>query len=156
MDWLYSAIIILGSGLLVFILGRIFPRSWINPYNFYFKAWKWEKEGKIYEKIKIKKWKTKWPDFSNIITKIFPKFMPKKRLDVSGVQKLPILIKESCVAEATHTICFVLGFLPVAIWPGVASAVLSILWALTHIPPIIIQRYNRPRFKEMLNKVTKQ
>lgn len=156
MDWLYSAIIILGSGLLVFILGRIFPRSWINPYNFYFKAWKWEKEGKIYEKIKIKKWKTKWPDFSNIITKIFPKFMPKKRLDVSAVQKLPILIKESCVAETTHTICFVLGFIPIAIWPGVASAVLSLLWALTHIPPIIIQRYNRPRFKEMLNKATKQ
>ena len=156
MDWLYSAIIILGSGLLVFILGRIFPRSWINPYNFYFKAWKWEKEGKIYEKIKIKKWKTKWPDFSNIITKILPKIMPKKRLDVSAVQKLPILIKESCVAETTHTICFVLGFIPIAIWPGVASAVLSLLWALTHIPPIIIQRYNRPRFKEMLNKVTKQ
>ena len=156
MDWLYSAIIILGSGLLVFILGRIFPRSWINPYNFYFKAWKWEKEGKIYEKIKIKKWKTKWPDFSNIITKIFPKFMPKKRLDVGAVQKLPILIKESCVAETTHTICFVLGFIPVAIWPGVASVVFGILWALTHIPPIIIQRYNRPRFKEMLNKVTKQ
>ena len=155
MDWLYSAIIILGSGLLVFIIGRIFPRKWINPDNAYFKSWKWEKEGKIYEKIAIKKWKTKWPDFSNIITKIFPKFMPKKRLDMSAVEKLPILIKECCVAEANHTICFILGFIPVAIWPGVASAVLGVLWALTHVPPIIIQRYNRPRFNTMLKKASK-
>lgn len=155
MDWLYSAIIILGSGLLVFILGRVFPRKWINPESFYFKAWRWENGGKVYEKIGIKKWKTKWPDFSNIITKIFPKFMPKKRLDMNAVQKLPILIRESCVAESTHTICFILGFVPVAIWPGLASGVLGVLWALTHIPPIIIQRYNRPRFKETFKKVSK-
>ena len=152
MDWLYSAIIILGSGLLVFILGRVFPRKWINPDFFYFKAWKWENEGEIYEKIGIKKWKTKWPDFSNIITKIFPNIMPKKRIDMGLKEKLPILIKECCVAEATHTICFVLGFIPLAIWPGVASAVLGVLWALTHVPPIIIQRYNRPRFKETLKR----
>ena len=152
MDWLYSAIIILGSGLLVFILGRVFPRKGINPDFFYFKAWKWENEGKIYEKIGIKKWKTKWPDFSNIITKIFPNIMPKKRIDMGLKEKLPILIKECCVAEGTHTICFVLGFIPLAIWPGVASAVLGVLWALTHVPPIIIQRYNRPRFKETLKR----
>ena len=155
MDWLYSAIIILGSGLLVFILGRVFPRKWINPDLFYFRSWKWEKEGKCYEKIAIKKWKTKWPDFSNIITKIFPKIMPKKRLDMSAIEKLPILIRESCVAEATHTICFILGFIPLFIWPGVASVVLGVLWALTHIPPIIIQRYNRPRFKETLKIFSK-
>ena len=155
MDWLYSAIVILGSGLLVFLIGRVFPRKWINPNIFYFRAWKWEKEGKVYEKVSIKKWKTKWPDFSNIITKLFPKIMPKKRLDMGAVEKLPILIKESCVAEATHTICFFLGFIPIAIWPGVASAVLSVLWALTHIPPIIIQRYNRPRFKEALKRLSK-
>ena len=152
MDWLYSAIIILGSGLLVFILGRVFPRKWINPDFFYFKAWKWENDGKIYEKIGIKKWKTKWPDFSNIITKIFPNIMPKKRIDMGLKEKLPILIKECCVAEATLNICFVLGFIPLAIWPGVASAVLGVLWALTHVPPIIIQRYNRPRFKETLKR----
>ena len=155
MDWLYSAIIILGSGLLVFILGRVFPRKWINPYSFLFKSWKWENEGKVYEKIAIKKWKTKWPDFSNIVTKIFPKVMPKKRLDMSASQKLPVLIKESCVAETTHAICFFLGFIPLAIWPGVASAVLGVLWALTHIPPIIIQRYNRPRFKQTIARVSK-
>ena len=156
MDWLYSAIVLQGSGLLVFILGRVFPRKWINPDFFWFRSWKWEKDGKAYEKIAIKKWKTKWPDFSNIITKIFPNIMPKKRLDKSATQKLPTLIKECCVAETTHEICFILGFIPVAIWPGVASAVLSVLWALTHIPPIIIQRYNRPRFKQSLAKINKR
>ena len=155
MDWLYSAIVILGSGLLVFLIGRVFPRKWINPNIFYFRAGKWEKEGKVYEKVSIKKWKTKWPDFSNIITKLFPNIMPRKRLDMGAVEKLPILIKESCVAEATHTICFFFGFIPIAIWPGVASAVLSVIWALTHIPPIIIQRYNRPRFKETLKRLSK-
>ena len=81
--------------------------------------------------------------------------MPKKRLDMSAVEKLPLLIKECCVAEATHAICFVLGFIPIIIWSGVASVVLAVLWGLTHIPPIIIQRYNRPRFKTMLKRVSK-
>ena len=76
-------------------------------------------------------------------------------MDMNATEKLPVLIKECCVAETTHAVCFVLGFIPVAIWPGVASAVLSVLWALTHIPPIIIQRYNRPRFKQTLKRFAK-
>ena len=65
----------------VFILGRLYPRKWLRTDAFPFKSSKLEKNGTIYNKIKIMKWKTKLPDASLIITKILPRFMPKKRLE---------------------------------------------------------------------------
>ena len=88
-------------------------------------------------------WKTKLPDASLIITKVLPKFMPRKRLD--NENDVPTLINETCIAEATHVIASILGFGCVFIWKGAGGWIMSILFLLFNIPFIIMQRFNRPR-----------
>ena len=134
---------ILCTSIVVFILGRVFPRKWIFEDRFPFKSFGFEKGGRIYNKIGIMKWKTKLPDASVTITKILPKFMPRKRIDQGD--QIPILIKETCIAEATHVLVAILGFGCVFIWNGIGGWIVSIVFLLFNIPFIIIQRFNRPR-----------
>ena len=134
---------ILCTSIVVFILGRVFPRKLIFEDRFPFKSFGFEKGGRIYNKIGIMKWKTQLPDASVTITKILPKFMPRKRIDQGD--QIPILIKETCIAEATHVLVAILGFGCVFIWNGIGGWIVSIVFLLFNIPFIIIQRFNRPR-----------
>lgn len=143
MQFLKTIHYILCVSIAVFILGRVFPRKWIFEDCFPFKSFEFEKGGRIYNKIGIMKWKTKLPDASVIITKIIPKFMPQKRIDQDN--QIPILIKETCIAEATHVLVAILGFGCVFIWNGIGGWIVSIAFLLFNIPFIIIQRFNRPR-----------
>ena len=54
------------------------------------------------------------------------------------------LVAETCVAEMVHLILMLLS--PVIYWinPTGLGAVIAIAYALSHVPFIIIQRYNRP------------
>ena len=143
MQFLKTIHYILCVSIAVFILGRVFPRKWIFEDRFPFKSFGFEKGGRIYNKIGIMKWKTKLPDASVTITKILPKFMPRKRIDQGD--QIPILIKETCIAEATHVLVAILGFGCVFIWNGIGGWIVSIVFLLFNIPFIIIQRFNRPR-----------
>ena len=134
---------ILCTSIVVFILGRVFPRKWIFEDRFPFKSFGFEKGGRIYNKIGIMKWKTKLPDASVTITKILPKFLPRKR--IAQGDQIPILIKETCIAEATHVLVAILGFGCVFIWNGIGGWIVSIAFLIFNIPFIIIQRFNRPR-----------
>ena len=134
---------ILCTSIVVFILGRVFPRKWIFEDRFPFKSFGFEKGGRIYNKIGIMKWKTKLPDASMLITKLIPKFMPKKRLDQS--EQLIVGQHRTCIAEATHVLVAILGFGCVFIWNGIGGWIVSIVFLLFNIPFIIIQRFNRPR-----------
>ena len=126
-----------------FVLGRVYPRRWISADHFPFKSFKFENGGRIYNRINIMKWKTKLPDASMLITKLIPKFMPKKRLDQS--EQIPILIKETCVAETTHVLVSILGFGCVFLLEGIGGWLISVAFLLINLPFIIIQRFNRPR-----------
>lgn len=135
--------------LLIYLVGRVFPRSWIKENKFPFKSFKFEREGKIYNTLKIKKWKDKYPNASILMNKIFKK-IPKKKLDDTPVKKLPLLIKESCIAEATHLTAIFLAFFRLIFKRKKYDLTTCVIYALLNIPPIIIQRYNRPRFKKSL------
>lgn len=143
MHFWHSFLYLLCLSIVAFILGRLYPRKWLRPYAFPFKSFKFEKNGMIYNKIQIMKWKTKIPDMSMIITKILPRFMPKKRL--ADENNIPVLIGETCVAEATHVIVAILGFGCVFIWNSIGGWILSVLFLLINVPFIIVQRFNRPR-----------
>jgi len=144
-------IYIIVSGLVIFILGRLFPRKWIKESKFPFKAFKIENNGKLYDKINIRKWKTKLPDASLIITKFIPNFMPKKRIDNKYKSKdnTKILIKETCIAEINHFLAGITGLYCIKIWNGTGGLVVSLLYLLWNMPFILIQRYNRPRLVKL-------
>lgn len=148
MGFVNCLIYLIVSGLCIFFIGRIFPRKFIKEKCFPFKSYKFEKNGKIYEKIKIKKWKTKLPDASVIIHKFVPKLMPEKRIRNLKKANIETLVKESCVAEMTYFLAALCGFLCVKIWYKKWGVVLSIINMICHIPFILIQRYNRPRLEK--------
>lgn len=148
MGFVNCLIYLIVSGLCIFFIGRIFPRKFIKEKCFPFKSYKFEKNGKIYEKIKIKKWKTKLPDASVIIHKFVPKLMPEKRIRNLKKANIETLVKESCVAEMTHFLAALCGFLCIKIWYKKWGVVLSIINMICHIPFILIQRYNRPRLEK--------
>ena len=152
----YCLIYVIVLSIVIFLIGRIYPRKWIKENAFPFTSFKFEKNGKVYEKIKIKKWKTVFPDFSYLITKILPNFMPRKRIDKDPKTKIPVLIKESCVAESTHFIAIILGLFCITIYPKLGGIITYIVYALLNVPPILIQRYNRPRLKTALSIYSKE
>ena len=78
MEFLYCILYLATSGIVIFLLGRIYPRSWFCENRFPYKSRKWESDGQVYRKIGIHKWMTKLPDASVLISKIIPGFMPKK------------------------------------------------------------------------------
>lgn len=139
------------SGVLVFFIGRVFPRKLIKENAFPFKSFSFEKEGKIYDKIKIKSWKTKLPDASVIITKILPNFMPVKRIKTNSKENIEILVKESCVAESTHVFAALLSLYCIKIAKKIGMYI-SLIYIFLNVPFILIQRYNRPRLKKLLKK----
>lgn len=156
MKLLFCLIFIICLGIIVFLCGRFFPRRWIFEDRFPYKSFSFEKRGNIYKAIKIQKWKKRWPDGSKIFHKFFGKFYPVKKMEEKDMKKIPILIKESCVAESTHFIVIILGVYCLKIWSGLGGVLVWIIWTLWNIPPILIQRYNRPRLKHALQKCEKK
>ncbi|MBQ8434322.1 MAG: hypothetical protein IJX23_05930 [Clostridia bacterium] len=155
MGFLHCIIYLLSTQILLFFTGRLFPRKWLKPNSFPFRAYKCEKGGRIYEKIHIQKWKTKLPDASVILNKIIPGIMPKKRLDVKTRDKMQLLVKESCIAEANHAFAALTGFVCVRIWRKTGGWIVAVANFVIHVPFVLIQRYNRPRLQKMVAKMDK-
>ncbi len=129
-------------GLASTVIGMCLPRKSFNHKAFPYRSYAWENGGRIYERLGVKKWKTKVPDVSRIIKKMTSK-------TVSGhpdKEQMERLVAETCVAETVHTALMVFGWGCVFVWQGVGGVSVSVLYALGNVPFIIIQRYNRPRF----------
>ena len=148
---LYCIIYLATISVVIYVVGRIYPRKLIFENAFPFKSFSFEKNGLIYEKIKIKKWKTKLPDASLFFNKLFPRYVMKKRIKKRS--SIPALIKETCIAESTHLIACILGFGCVKIWKKRGGFIISLLYCVFNIPFILIQRYNRPRLKRTLSRM---
>lgn len=123
------------------LIGMCLPRRWFNYRAFPYRAYGWEKGGTVYEKLKIKKWKTKVPDMSRLVKSMAPKQM-QGRVTAPVMERM---LAETCVAEAVHFALAVCGFGCVAVWQSIGGVVVALLYALGNVPFILIQRYNRPR-----------
>lgn len=115
---------------------------------FPFRPYRFERDGAIYNKIGIKKWQNSVPDMS----KILPDRIPAKKLTGDLCKRVPVMIKETCVAELIHIVLCVLSLFCLAIWRGTGGIIVTALYILGNLPFILIQRYNRPRFVRLLNQ----
>ena len=107
----------------------------------------------MYEKLGIRKWHKKVLDMSRIL----PGLMPAKSLSGDYGQNLPVMIQETCVAEAVHITVSVAGLRCLWMWPGVGGVtVTAIHIILLNLPFILIQRYNRPRLIRLQKKLEKK
>lgn len=100
-------------------------------------------EMKLYQKLKVKKWKNKMPTFD---------------IDVFDVSKhsWDEIIQATCQSEVVHEINFVLSFLPVveAVYFGAFEVFLitSVLGAIFDLMFVFMQRFNRARILKMRRK----
>lgn len=137
-------------GVTTFFFGRLLPKEWFRYGRFPYRSFTFEQEGRLYVKIGVRKWKEHFPDMSVIL----PKLIPSKRLPQSAAAfQVELMILESCVAEWIHILLAFLGFGCVMLWKGSGGWIISILYALGNLPYVIIQRYNRPKFIRLYQKL---
>lgn len=148
MDFLHCFIYLAIIGTITFFIGRILPKSWFNYERFPYSPFSWEKGGKIYDKIRIKKWQNKLPDMS----KIFTRLMPAKKIVSLKRERIELMLKETCIAEAAHLALMIMGFGCVSIWEGRGGIIVSVIYFIVNIPFVLIQRYNRPRLLHILRQ----
>ena len=62
-------------GILAHVIGEALPRRWFHWERFPYRAFAWEREGRFYESLGIRKWKDHLPDKSKHTKKTFTKQM---------------------------------------------------------------------------------
>ena len=140
-------------GLASQVVGFLLPRRIFHGDRPPFAPFGWEKNGKVYERLHIRRWKDHVPDMSRII-----KNMVKKKLPAgSSSAHMDLLVQETCVAELIHALLIVAGLWLLRIWPGIGGRIVYLVYTLVgNLPFIIIQRYNRPRLVRLAEKTRKR
>ena len=149
MQLFYCIAYIAGAGLLSHLIGEALPRRWFDATVFPYAPAKWEDGGRIYRRIGIHKWKDIAPDMSKISPRMVKKKVPLTCTHADMVR----LTQETCVAEAVHVALMLLSFNLYLIWPGFWGAAIAIVYALSHLPFIFIQRYNRPTLVQLAKRL---
>lgn len=134
------------DALIAFIIHKIPPKYFQADLKI-FKVYKWER--RFYEKIGIKKWKDRVPDTGELCN------FKKDKLKSTELDYLHLFLVESCYAEAIHIAMALIGILDIFIWPIKYCLNFTIPMAITNflmnLPPILIQRYNRPKLMKLYN-----
>lgn len=99
MEFLRCALYLSALGVFSFLVGRILPKSWIRGESFPFRTY--ATEDRFYCLIHVRVWQSKLPDMS----RMFPSLMPPKNLSGSYRDRLPLMIRETCVAELRPMSC---------------------------------------------------
>lgn len=117
---------------------------------FPFKPYAFERQGRFYERLGIRRWKDRLPDMSKYLH-----ILPQKAMTDTSSSRARLLVQETCVAEAVHTALMVLA-LPVLLCRTWWSPLLTIVYILGNVPFIMIQRYNRPRLQRLAEKLERR
>lgn len=152
MGLLRCLIYLAAVGIISFAAGRLIPRDILDESCFPFRTYDFEMGGRIYDKIGIKYWMNRLPDMS----RIFPRLMPSKKLDGKMSEKLPVMIKETCMAELIHILLIPSGFVCLFIWRGTGGWIVTAAYEIFNFLFILIQRYNRPRLLGLYEKVQRR
>ena len=127
-------------GIAAHFIGEGLPRRWFDPTRGLFAQTKFEKSGKLYRTLRVHRWKDKLPDMSRVSPD-----MVKKSVSLSArAADVWQVALETCVAEVVHLALMLLSFPLYLIYPCPLGAVIAVAYGLSHIPFIIIQRYNPP------------
>ena len=130
--------------LIVGSLFNIFMKNKADYTRKWYQIRPWEK--KLYNKLKVKKWKNKMPTYD---------------VDIFDASKhsWDEIAQASCQSELVHETNIILSFIPIifSVWVGSLAVfvITSVCGALFDLIFVIIQRYNRPRLLKMVNKARK-
>lgn len=144
--FLRFASIVITIGVMAFFIGERLPREKFNPEKFPFACWKWEDEGKFYDKLGLRYWKTHVPDMSKYI----PKAFSKQGNFLRDPAHLRRLVQETCSAETVHWALIAVSFV-FPIFMDELGLLAMALYIVGNLASIVIQRYNRPRIMKIIH-----
>ncbi|EXJ16992.1 glycosyl-4,4'-diaponeurosporenoate acyltransferase CrtO family protein [Imhoffiella purpurea] len=148
---LYSAIWIcfhFGSGYLAYLL----PNAAIGRLPLVNASYSWENDGKFYEGLGIRTWKDRLPEAGAF----FPGGFSKRRLLRQDASYLGKFVLETSRAECSHWLTWGLSLTFFAWNPWEIGVVMLVYGALSNIPFILVQRYNRARLRRTLRIIERQ
>lgn len=125
------------------------PIQKINADQHFYQTHQWEKEGFIYQHLfKVRAWKKYIPQGS----KLYRNSYSLQHINSFDIAYLERWLKESVRAEFCHWIMIIPGFF--FLWNTLTGSIAILIYAfLTNLIPIILQRYNRPRIRQLLELV---
>ncbi len=148
-DILAWVVIQLGIG----YLSSKIPLDQLDPDQWFFQTFAWEKGGEIYQKLfHVRSWKHLIPNGSALYLGAFS----IKNLPTRDPAYLERWLKETIRSEICHwrmiipSVFFFLWNNVVLGWVMVAYALLS------NLVPIILQHYNRPRMRKLLAQLERK
>lgn len=134
----------LGIRLVVGTLFNVFMKNKADYTQKWYQVKAWEQ--KLYNKLKVKKWKDKMPTYDT------DAFDPSKH-------SWDEIAQAGCQSELVHETDIILSFVPVvfSVWFDslVVFIITSVLGALFDLIFVIMQRYNRPRLIKLVKKSKK-
>lgn len=160
--WITALYILIGFALVLLpslfiaIIIRFLPKKWFDPDRKIYQVG--DKERQFLLKIGIKKWKDKIPEMGQTVN-----FKKDKLQDANNAEYIQKFLVETCYAESLHISCLIFAllfaplsliFIPSLYFWTVALPV-ACVYSIYNIPSILIQRYNRPRLKVQLKRLTK-
>lgn len=149
MRLILSFVYIAAMGALSHFVGEALPRAWFDPRRFPYAPWPFEKSGRLYRLLRVQVWKDRLPDMS----KIAPDMVKKSVSSMGDSRQAARVTTETCVAEAVHAVLMALSFVIYLICPDGWGAAVAVVYGLSHIPFIIIQRYNRPTLLRLTERL---
>jgi hypothetical protein len=141
--------------LVVFILsGPDLTRPWLD---FYFKSRRWERDGKFYLPLGILRFQTMLFSSNFYKDTLYSLRPPGYRVRNDG-SFFQVAERNTRNAEAAHGACFlvVLGF---AAYAGIIGSISGVVWLIAtgivwQLYPVLLQRYHRPRWRRLLNRLS--
>jgi len=134
------------------LLALAVPAPRFHYDSFFFRAHSWEREGRVYERFGIKRWKKYLPDGAAA----FKNGYRKKHLTDFSPSGLETFLAESCRAELSHWLAilpfFVFGFF----CPPIVIPLMFLYAVMVNLPCILAQRYNRPRILKICRRLPKR
>lgn len=127
------------------------PDRFFSPGRFFYRAHRFEKEGRIYNTLlRVSQWKHLLPDGAAVWKK---RGYEKKRLTDFSRENLRKFLTESCRAEMTHWLAIFPFWVFWFFTPPIVPWIMLFYAVAVNLPCIIVQRYNRPRIERLLGKM---
>jgi glycosyl-4,4'-diaponeurosporenoate acyltransferase len=109
---------------------------------------RWEQDGRAYRRLGVHRWKDALPEAGSFFSGGFS----KRHLAHRDPAYIARFVAETCRAEASHWLAVLLG-LNFFLWNAWYVGLFMLGYALaTNLPFILVQRYNRARFRRFLRR----
>lgn len=153
-QYLKFSIIVLGLGAISGPAGQAIPAERFHYDKKPFTPYVWEDNGAFYQKkIRISRWK----DLSFSLSDAFPRMMQKHVGEDMTEEHLERFVRETCRAEVVHCCLLVVGNLLMILWLSSWYKMGGcVLYSISNLASVLIQRYNRPRLVKLLARVRRR